>query len=184
MSKVYGSRVGVLEFRNILKQVCFAAPDTIRDNTEMMLEAIRRKLAEGMQFPISEFLGMKVESVDAGAAAATLLVEEKHYNPFGTLHGGVYCDLADLAMGTAFMTTLEPGEGLATVELKINFFRPIRAQKLTAQAKVIHRGKATGYVECEVFDAEGRLAAKANSTCMVVRDERAALIAGKLVGQS
>jgi uncharacterized protein (TIGR00369 family) len=135
-----------------------------------------------MQFPINDHLGMRLESVDAGCASASLAVTPQLFNPFATLHGGVYCDLADLAMGTAFMTTLLPGEGLATIELKINFLRPIREGRIIANARVLHRGKLTGYIECEVLDSEGKLAGKANSTCVVVKDERAAQAASLLGG--
>jgi len=91
-----------------------------------------------------------------------------HYNPLGTMHGGIYCDLADMAMGLAFMTTLETGQSLATVELKINYFRPVTGGVLRADARVLHRGKSTGYLECDVIDEQGRLVARSASTCMVV----------------
>ena len=90
----------------------------------------------------------------------------------GTLHGGVYCDLADAAMGYAYAAALGEGETFTTVELKINFFRPVRKGRLTAEARVVRAGKTLGYVECDVTDAEGRLVARAASTCMKVREER------------
>jgi uncharacterized protein (TIGR00369 family) len=89
----------------------------------------------------------------------------------GTLHGGVYCDLADAAMGYAFASTLGEGETFTTVELKINFFRPVRKAKLTAEARVVRAGATLGYVECDIRDGEGRLAARAASTCMKLREE-------------
>jgi uncharacterized protein (TIGR00369 family) len=95
---------------------------------------------------------------------------ERHHNPMGTLHGGIYCDLADAAMGYAYAATLAEGETFTTVELKINFFRPVRQGKLTAEARVVKAGSTLGYVECDVTDQTGRLVARAASTCMKLRE--------------
>jgi uncharacterized protein (TIGR00369 family) len=84
----------------------------------------------------------------------------------GTLHGGIYCDLADAAMGYAYAATLGEAETFTTVELKINFFRPVRKGKLTAEARIVKAGSTLGYVECNVTDAKGKLVARAASTCM------------------
>jgi len=91
----------------------------------------------------------------------------------GTLHGGILCDIADAAMGMAFASTLAPDESFTTVELKINFFRPVWKAQLRAEGKVVRRGKMIGYVECEVADEKGRMIAKASSTCLVLRGEKA-----------
>ena len=99
----------------------------------------------------------------------TLEAGERHHNPMGTLHGGVYCDLADAAMGYAYAATLAEGESFTTVELKINFLRAVREAILTAEARVVKAGSSLGYVECEVKDERGRLVAKAASTCMKLR---------------
>ena len=138
-----------------------------------MVEDIRRWIEAGNEMPVCKLVGMKVDSVDAGRANCSLVAGAQHWNPFGTVHGGILCDLTDLTMGMAFMTTLGEGEGLATIELKINFFRPAKTGRLRAEAKVIHRGRSTGFVECEVVDEAGKLVVKASSTCMVVKDERA-----------
>jgi uncharacterized protein (TIGR00369 family) len=92
----------------------------------------------------------------------------------GTVHGGILCDIADAAMGIAFATTLSPGESFTTVELKINFLRPVRQILLRAEGRVIQRGRTIGYVECEVTDESGKLVAKSNSTCLVLRGDQAA----------
>jgi uncharacterized protein (TIGR00369 family) len=90
----------------------------------------------------------------------------------GTLHGGVYCDLADAAMGYAYAATLAEGESFTTVELKINFFRPVRQGKLIAEASVLRAGANLGYVECDVKDGAGKLVARAASTCLKLREAR------------
>ena len=91
----------------------------------------------------------------------------------GTLHGGILCDIADAAMGMAFASTLAPHESFTTVELKINFFRPVWQAQLKAEGTVVQRGRTIGYMECSLTDEENRLVAKAASTCMVLRGQRA-----------
>ncbi len=76
-------------------------------------------------------------------------------------------------MGMAFASTLTPGESFTTIELKINFFRPVWEARLRAEGKVVRRGSTIGYIECEVTDEGGRLGAKASSTCMALKGERA-----------
>jgi len=92
----------------------------------------------------------------------------------GTLHGGVFCDIAGGAMGTAWASGPGEDKTFTTVEMKINFFRPFRSGPMTAEGKVVRRGRTMGYVECDVRDAEGRLLARAASTCMTLRGEQAA----------
>jgi len=121
---------------------------------------------------IGRLLGFVLKAIVPGRAVFEMEVDERHHNPMGTLHGGIYCDLADAAMGYAYAATLGEGETFTTVELKINFFRPVRHGKLTAEAKVIKAGSTLGYVECEVKDQDGKLLAKAASTCMKLREAR------------
>lgn len=99
---------------------------------------------------------------------------ERHSNPMGTIHGGILCDLADAAMGVAFVSTLDEGESFTTLELKINYVRPFWTGTLVAYGRVIHRGKSVGLVDCRVVDDEDRLIAHATSTCMALRGEAAA----------
>ena len=116
--------------------------------------------------PIARLLGFVLKVVEPGRAIFEMEVDERHHNPMGTLHGGIYCDLADAAMGYAYASTLTEGETFTTVELKINFFRPVREGTLTAEARVVKAGSTLGYVECDVKDAKGNLVARAASTCM------------------
>jgi uncharacterized protein (TIGR00369 family) len=82
----------------------------------------------------------------------------------------VPCTLADSAMGLAYASTLEDGESFTTLELKINFLRPMWTGLLVAEGVVVQRGKTIGLAECSVTDENGRLIAKASSTCMTLRD--------------
>jgi uncharacterized protein (TIGR00369 family) len=122
--------------------------------------------------PIAELIGFRVEEIGNGRAVASLQTGPQHANPMGTLHGGVLCDLADAAMGMAFVSTLAADESFTTMALNITFFRPVWQTLLRAEARVVNRGKNVGYVECEVIDPNGKPIAKATSTCMVLRGEQ------------
>ncbi len=122
--------------------------------------------------PIAQLLGLKVISVLPGESHLELDAGPQHANPMGTLHGGVLCDLADLAMGAAYASTLERGETFTTLELKINFLRPVWRGKLFAVGKIVNLGRAIGMVECDITDSQGRLVAKSTSTCMTLQKEK------------
>ena len=123
--------------------------------------------------PVGRLIGFEVKELADGRAVVTLAVGPQHANPMGTLHGGILCDIADAAMGMAFASTLVAGESFTTIELKINFFRPVWEARLQAEGKVVRRGSTIGYVECEITNEGGRLVAKASSTCMALRGGRA-----------
>ena len=132
-----------------------------------MLESAEKILhGEAAPPPIARLLGFVLKAVEPGRAVFEMEINERLYNPMGTLHGGIYCDLADAAMGYAYASTLGEAETFTTVELKINFFRPVREGKLTAEARVVKAGSTLGYVECDLTDAQGKLVARAASTCM------------------
>ena len=122
--------------------------------------------------PIAQLLGIALKAIEPGHTLLEMQVDERHHNPMGTLHGGVYCDLADLAMGNAYASTLGEGETFTTIELKINFFRAVRNASLTAEARVVKAGSSVGYVECDVKDTNGKLVARASSTCMKLKLEK------------
>src|SRR5579875_1603246 len=124
--------------------------------------------------PIGALLGLTLTSAEPGHATIEFQAGAKHANPMGTLHGGVLCDIADAAMGAAYRSTLAEGETFTTIELKINFLRPVWNAKLSAQAHVISRGKTVGMVQCDIVDERGRLIARASSTCMTLRGQVAA----------
>src|SRR5229473_3053189 len=123
--------------------------------------------------PVARLIGFEAKEIADGRAVVTLAAGKQHANPMGTLHGGILCDIADAAMGMAFASTLAPEESFTTIELKINFFRPVWEARLRAEGKVVRRGNTIGYVECEITDEAGRLVAKAASTCMALKGERA-----------
>lgn len=122
---------------------------------------------------IEAVVGFRLTGYEEGQARVEMDTTRRHYNPMGTVHGGVLCDIADAAMGVAFAGGLAEGESFTTVDLNIRFFRPVGETHLVAIARVVHRGKTVGSVECEVTDAEGRPVARASSTCIVLRASKA-----------
>jgi len=139
------------------------------------LEAIERMArGETPQAPVARLIGFELTSIRHGESVIELQAADMHANPMGTLHGGILCDIADAAMGIAFASTLEDGESFTTLELKINFLRPVWKDKLRAAGKVVKRGKSVGMVECDVTNSQGVLVARSSSTCLVLRGEQAA----------
>ena len=119
--------------------------------------------------PIGELLGLRITSRGSGRATVEFEASARYANPMGTLHGGVLCDLADAAMGVAYLSTLAEGESATTIELKINFLRPVWNAKLRAEARVVRAGMVVGLIECDILDERQRLVARASSTCMTLR---------------
>jgi uncharacterized protein (TIGR00369 family) len=124
--------------------------------------------------PVAELIGLELLWARGGESEFALDAGRRHTNPMGTVHGGILCDLADAAMGVAYASTLADGETFTTIELKINFLRPVWEGRLTAKGRVVSRGRTVGLPECDVLDAEGRLVARATSTCMTLAGDAAA----------
>jgi len=137
---------------------------------DLMQKALRGEIPPP---PVATLIGFTLTSIEPGKAVIELGATERHANPMGTLHGGVLCDIADAAMGTAYASTLDEGETYTTLELKINFLRPIWNARLRAVGRVVKRGRTIGLVECDVLDDNQQLVARATSTCMTLRGEQA-----------
>jgi uncharacterized protein (TIGR00369 family) len=133
-----------------------------------------KERAQANGVPVAHLIGFEARDIGDGRATVALSAGPQHANPMGTLHGGILCDIADAAMGMAFASTLAPEESFTTVELKINFFRPVWQAQLRAEGTVVQRGRTIGYVECTITDEQNRVIAKAASTCMVLRGVKAA----------
>ena len=123
--------------------------------------------------PVARLLGFTLISARPGEAVVELEANERHANPMGTLHGGVLCDIADAAMGIAYACTLEENESFTTLEMKINFLKPVWKARLRAMGRVVRQGRTIGLVECDVTDDKQGLVARASSTCMTLRGEQA-----------
>ena len=135
------------------------------------VEAMIRKEIPGP--PAARLIGFDIVSFEPGEAVFEMEAGPQHANPMGTLHGGILCDLADAAMGIAYTTELEDGESFTTLELKINFLKPVWNARLRAEARVVKRGKTVGLVECDVYDEKRSLVARASSTCLTLAGKHA-----------
>jgi uncharacterized protein (TIGR00369 family) len=135
-----------------------------------MLERFQAMVAGVEPLPgIAQRLAFRILEASRGSVKISFKASSEWANPLGTLHGGVLCDLSDLAMGMSFGSTLDQAESFTTLEMKISFLKPIWEAELTAHGRVIKRGQTIGLAECEIFDDGGSLVAKASSTCMVLR---------------
>ena len=123
--------------------------------------------------PVAGLVGFRIVEVEAGRAVFEMETGPHHANPMGTLHGGILCDIADAAMGIAYASTLGEGESFTTLELKINFLKPVWNAKLRAEGRVVKKGKTVGMTECDVSDEKGSLVARASSTCLTLAGEMA-----------
>jgi uncharacterized protein (TIGR00369 family) len=134
-----------------------------------------RQLVDGAlpPSPIAALIGFTLSAVSPGEAVIEFAAGPQHANPMGTLHGGVLCDIADAAMGIAYASTLAEGETFTTMELKINFLKPVWTAKLRAIGRIVKRGKTLGLLECDITDEQQSLVARASPTCMTLRGERA-----------
>ena len=124
--------------------------------------------------PVADLVGIRLTSLEEGRATFELDAEERHSSPLGTLQGGILCVLADGAMGAAYVSRLADDETFATLELKMNYLKPVWRGRVTATAEVVKAGRTVGLVECRIVDESGSLVAHSTSTCMTLRGEQAA----------
>jgi uncharacterized protein (TIGR00369 family) len=120
--------------------------------------------------PVGELIGMRMVAAESGRVTFELQAGPEHSSPPGTLHGGILCDVADAAMGCANLSLLAEGESFATVELKINFLKPVWTGTLTAVGSVVKAGRTIALCDCRVTDEGGSLVAYATCTQMTLRD--------------
>ena len=123
--------------------------------------------------PMAELLGFGFVEVEEGRVVFECVPAEYHYNPIGAAHGGLACTLADSAMGCAVHTMLPAGVGYTTVELKVNFLRPITLNtgRLLCEGTTIHVGRHIATAEARLLDTSGKLYGHATTTCMIFRDQ-------------
>jgi len=134
--------------------------------------------AEGSRFiyppAIAKTLGFRLIEVGPGTATMELLADtEIHANPMGTIHGGVLCDIADAAIGTAHATSLNDDESFTSIDLQINFFRPVWNGRIRAVAKPVNVGRQISRYVCDILRDDDKLVAQVSSTVMTLRGDQA-----------
>ena len=145
-----------------------------RASTLSGLEALQRMISgELPQPPMARLMDIRLIEVANGTAVFASTPGEYHYNPLGSVHGGFGATLLDSAMGCAVHSTLNAGDAYTTLELKINFLRPLTHATglVRGIGAVIHAGRTTALAEGKIEDAAGKIYAFATSTCLLRRRE-------------
>ena len=120
--------------------------------------------------PVGILVGYSICEVRFGYAAYELIPGEYHYNPFGTVHGGIISTLLDSTMTSAIITTLDKGKRCSTSDVKVNFIKPVTIETgpLKCEAEPIHVGNSLAISQGRVTDKDGQLYAHGVSTCMII----------------
>jgi uncharacterized protein (TIGR00369 family) len=119
--------------------------------------------------PMAMLVGLTPVSAEEGRVIFSLTPAEYHYNTMGVVHGGAIATLVDTALGCAVMSKMAVGSGYTTVELHLNFVRPVTAStgRIVCEALILHSGRRMATAEAKVRDEAGRLYAHATTTCFV-----------------
>jgi uncharacterized protein (TIGR00369 family) len=119
--------------------------------------------------PIAALMRMAITEAEVGRVTFVCRPDESHYNPIGAVHGGLVCTLLDSAVGCAVQTTLARGQAYTSVEIKVNYLRPVHDEigEITCVGTVTKPGSRIAFAEGAVTDSAGRLLATASSTLLV-----------------
>ncbi len=121
--------------------------------------------------PMAALMNFQISELDEGRAVFTVEPAEYHYNPNGAVHGGLAATLLDSAMGCAVHSMLPAGVGYTTLEIKVNYIRPMTRETrvVRCEANTIHLGRSTATAEGRIVDEDGKLYAHATTTCIIFR---------------
>ena len=136
------------------------------------LEFLQKMMAgEIARPPMGLLMNFTLTELSEGRAVFVCEPDEYHYNPLGTVHGGLAATLLDSAMGCAVHSTLPAGVGYTTLEIKVNYVRPMSAKigSVRCEANIIHIGGRMATAEGKIVDARGKLYAHGTTTCMIFR---------------
>ena len=119
--------------------------------------------------PIAALMGFRFVEVEDGRVIMELAPTERLYNPLGIVHGGVAATVLDSVMGCSVHTTLPPGRGYTTLEIKINYLRAMSEQTgpVRAVGTVVHAGRSTAMAEGRLIDGAGKIYAAGSTTCLL-----------------
>ncbi|MFF5181178.1 PaaI family thioesterase [Micromonospora sp. NPDC000316] len=137
-----------------------------RSGIELLRAMIAGELAGP---PVMDLIDMGRMEAEEGRVAIELIPQEFHYNPLGTVHGGVISTMLDTAAACAVHTTLPAGVGYTSLDLNVKFLRPVTVDSgtLRCEGTVLQRGRRTALAEARLTDADNRLIAHATSTCLI-----------------
>ena len=142
-----------------------------RKRHEPGLEYLRRIVAGELPgVPIGETLGFRLVEADKGRAVLTGRPDQRSYNLIGTVHGGWTASILDSAMALACISRLEAGQSFTTVDIRINYLRPLTEEtgEVRAEGAVLQGGKRLAYCEARLLDAAGKLIAHGTGSCLIL----------------
>ena len=124
--------------------------------------------------PIMNLIDLAGMEVEEGSVTFYLDAQEFHYNPLGTMHGGVISTLLDSAAGCSLHSTLPAGVGYTSLDLNVKFLRAVTADsgRLACKGAILQKGRRTALTEARLTDTAGRLIAHATSSCMIFEAPR------------
>lgn len=125
-----------------------------------------------MDHPYADLIGLQVRAQSEGYSECVIGVADRLLNPHGVVHGGVLYSLADTGMGVALYPTLAEGEICATIEIKINYYAPVRSGDVVCVTRLVNRGKSVANLESELR-LDDALVAKANGNYAIFTPRRA-----------
>ncbi|HWS89613.1 MAG TPA: PaaI family thioesterase [Pyrinomonadaceae bacterium] len=120
---------------------------------------------------MARLMNMRLVEVEEGRAVFAVEPDERHYNGLGIAHGGLAATLLDSALGCAINTAMPAGRVFTTLEMKVNYVRPMRREtgEVRCEAVVLHAGSRVATAEGRIVDAAGKLYAHGTATCMLFR---------------
>ena len=121
--------------------------------------------------PMASVFGFEITDVSIGEVAFECTPDESAYNPLGVVHGGLVCTLADTVVGCAVHTTLEPGFTFTSIDLSVNYLRPVTSNSgvLRAVGRVTKPGRRVAFATAEIRDGKGTLVATATSSLLIMQ---------------
>ncbi|HMO45409.1 MAG TPA: PaaI family thioesterase [Rubrivivax sp.] len=121
-----------------------------------------------MIHPFADLIDLRIDERGDGHSRLSLVVAPAHLNPHRVVHGAVLYALADTGMGAALYPSLAEGEICATIEIKINYFKPVSAGTLRCVTRIINRGRSVANLESCLFAGE-QLVAQANGNYAIFK---------------
>ncbi len=119
--------------------------------------------------PFTQLIGIDLFDAGQGMFQMSLSPDECHYNPMGCVHGGILATLLDSVMSGAVHTVLPAGRAYLTIEMKVNFLRPVfdRSGEIMAEGKVVSAGRQIATAEGRIIDSRGEVCATGSATCLI-----------------
>ena len=141
------------------------------ERTTSGLEFLRRIVSgEIPGVPIGDTLGFRLVEVEKGRVVLLGNPDQRSYNLIGTVHGGWAASILDSALALSTLSTLEPDQGFTTVDIRINYLRPLSMEtgEVRAEGRVIQGGRRLAYCEATLTDRAGKVICHGTGSCLIL----------------